>query len=152
MTDTTRFFQAIESGDVAQARVFLEQHPELVHARDSAGATALHIAAFHGNRELVSFLCEKGADLNARDGRFGATPSGWAIHYLRELGGLLAVEIEDVLHAIRTHDAAWVRRLVTRHPALINAVDREGKPLAAHARESGNCSIADLFDSSTRAA
>ncbi|HEY6945312.1 MAG TPA: hypothetical protein VI431_09255 [Candidatus Acidoferrum sp.] len=69
--------------------------------------------------------------MNARDGRFDATPSDWAIHYLRELGGLLAVEIEDVLHAIRTHDAAWAHRLVKRHPALINAVDREASTRAA---------------------
>jgi len=151
MTNTTRFFQAIESGDIAQARALLEKHPDLVHARDLAGATALHIAAFQGTRPLVSLLCEKGADLSARDGRFGATPSGWAIHCLRELGGLLAIEIEDVLHAIRTHDAAWVHRLVKRHPALVNAADAEGQPLAAHARESGDRAIADLFTSSTQA-
>jgi ankyrin repeat protein len=150
MTDTTRFFQAIVSGDVAQVRALLEEHPGLAHARDPEGATALHIAAFQGNRLLVSLLCAKGADLNARDARFGATPSGWAIHYLRELGGLLAIEIEDVLHAIRTHDALWAYRLVKRHPALINAADAEGKPLAAHARESGDRAIADLFVSSTR--
>jgi hypothetical protein len=152
MADTTRFFQAIESGDIEQASALLEESPELVYARDPELATALHIAAFQGNRPLVSLLCAKGADLNARDGRFGATPSGWAIHYLRELGGLLAIEVEDVLHAIRSRDAAWVRRLVTRHPALVNAVDAEGKPLAAHARESGDRAIADLFASSAHAA
>ncbi len=152
MTDTAQFFKAVDSGDVEKTRALLDQYPELVHARGPEGATALHLAAFQGNRALVSLLCAKGADLNARDERFGATPSGWAIHYLRELGGLLAIEIEDVLHAIRTRDAAWVRRLVERHPALINAADAQGKSLAAHARESGDTAIAGLFASSTRSA
>lgn len=89
-----------------------------------------------------------GAELDARDARFGATPYGWAIEYLRELGGLLAIEIEDVLYAIRTRDARWARRPVTRHPALVDAADAHGKPLAAYARESGDPEIADLFASS----
>ncbi|MGI8402860.1 MAG: hypothetical protein ACR2NS_14840 [Gemmatimonadaceae bacterium] len=63
------------------------------------------------HRHLMKVLLASVADLNARDGRFGATPSGWAIHYLRELGGLLAIEIEDVLHAIHTGDAKWPLRL-----------------------------------------
>ena len=89
------------------------------------------------------------ADLNARDSQHNATPSGWAIHYLREMGGLLAIEIEDVLFAIRRRDVDWVRRLVTRHPALIDAKDLNGTPLATHARDSGDPEIAAVFDSST---
>ena len=147
MAEVAQFFQAVESGDVDQVRALLDAHADLAQARDSDGATALHHAAFHGHRQLVTLLCASGADMNARDGRFDATPSGWAIHYLRELGGLLAIEIDDVLHAIRTRDAEWVRRLVIRHPALAHAKDAGGKPLAAHARETGDAAIADLFAS-----
>lgn len=150
MDALTSFFEAVESGDVAKARLLLAVHPELARARDAEGATALHHAAFLGYRELVELLLAGGAELNARDHRFGATPSGWAIHYLRERGGLLAIEIEDVLHAIRTRDAAWARRLVERHPALVGATDREGTPLAAHASESGDPAIAALFASAPR--
>jgi len=127
--------------------MLLRAHPELARARDADGATALHHAAFNGHRTLVAALLDAGADLNARDATHDATPSGWAIHYLRELGGLLTIEIEDVLYAIRTRDVAWTRRLVTRHPALIAATDPQGKPLAAHARESGDAAIAELFAS-----
>ena len=147
MSEIGQFFQAVESGDVERARILLAAHPELARARDAEGATALHYAAFHGHRPLVDLLLAAGAELNARDARFGATPSGWAIEYLRELGGLLAIEIEDVLHAIQTRDARWARRLVTRHPALVDATDAHGKPLAAHARESGDPEIAGLFAS-----
>lgn len=145
MADISRFFLAVESGDLEGVRALLAEHPELVHARDAGGATALHHATFNANHRLVALLLAAGADLNARDGTHGATPTGWAIHYLRELGGLLAIEIEDVLFAIRNREVAWVRRLVVRHPALRHATDREGKPLAAHAEESGDEAILRVF-------
>jgi len=147
MNPTEQFFQAVEAGDTERVRILLSENPELVRARDAGGATALHHAAFHAHRDIVSLLCSSGADLNARDTQFDATPAGWAIHYLRELGGLLAVEVEDALHAIRTRDVLWLRRLVSRHPVLRTAMDKHGKPLAEHARESGDLAIRALFDS-----
>ena len=42
--------------------------------------TALHWAAHTGLRHLVERLLNKGADVNLRDGRYNATPLGWAIH------------------------------------------------------------------------
>lgn len=118
----------------------------LAQARDEQGATALHHAAFEGRREIVELLLESGADINARDKRYDATPGGWALHYLRERGGLLAIEIEDALHAIRTRDVVWARRLVARHPALREAVDRDGKPLARHANDTGIPDLVRLFE------
>jgi hypothetical protein len=143
--DIAQLVAAVERGDAEQVTLMLDQRPDLVSARDDSGATALHHAAFHGHRSIVNLLISRGADVNARDLEHDATPSGWAIHYLRELGGLLAIEIEDTLYAIRNRDAGWVERLVTRHPALINATDVNGKPLAEHASESGVESIARLF-------
>jgi hypothetical protein len=90
-------------------------------------------------------LIAAGADVNARDGRYGATPAGWAVHTMRERGGLLAIEIEDVRFAIERGDADWVDRLVTRHPALLHAVDRDGRPLREQAEASGNARIERLF-------
>src|SRR5689334_4475661 len=138
-------FKAVEAGDSTRVGSLLASYTDLAGARDSGGATALHHAALHGHQAIVDLLLAAGADVNARDGRHHATPAGWAIEYLRERGGLLAFEIEDVLHAIRTHDRSWARRLVTRHPALSGAVDREGKRLADHARECGDPDIARLF-------
>ena len=142
---------AVESGDVDRVTRMLDLRPDLVSERDDTGATALHHAAFHGHRSIVNLLISRGADVNARDREHDATASGWAIHYLRELGGLLAIEIEDTLYAIRNHDVAWVERLVTRHPALIDATDVNGKALADHASESTVESIAELFAARRRA-
>ena len=145
--DVKQFFDTVERGDAERITRLLDQRPDLVISRDETGATALHVAAFHGHRSIVNLLISRGAEVNARDLEHDATPSGWAIQYLRELGGLLAIEIEDTLYAVRNRDAAWVERLVTRHPALIDATDVNGKPLAEHASESGIESIARLFSS-----
>jgi Ankyrin repeats (3 copies) len=150
MSDITQFFEAVNAGDSERVRFFLEANPGLIAARDADGATALHHAAFNGQRSMVDLLCEAGAELNARDGVHGATPTGWAIHYLRERGGLLAVEIADVLYAIESRDVKWAQRLVARHPWIVDAKDTGGKPVAAYARECGDPAIAALFASASQ--
>jgi ankyrin repeat protein len=53
--------------------------------------TALHEAALRGDAETCRWLVERGADRTAKDGRFSATPSGWATHAgHRELAADLA--------------------------------------------------------------
>src|SRR5512143_3812016 len=131
------FFAAVKSADTARVRELVAADPALVQARDEEGATALHHAAERGHRDIVRLLLENGAAINARDDRFNATPTGWAIEYLRGLGGLLAMEIEDTLFAIRERDVQWVRRLLSRRAALAWATDLGGKPLAQHATECG---------------
>ena len=145
MDDVQAFFSEVERGDLDTVRAMVSAAPKLVRARDATGATAVHVAALQGHREVVELLLASGAEVNARDDEFGATPAGWAIEYLREHGALLGVEIEDALFAIRRGDAELVERLVTRHPALRSAVDREGTRLAEHAAAAG-AAIGQLFE------
>jgi hypothetical protein len=44
---------------------------------------------------VVRAFVELGAGSNARDSEFAATPAGWAIEYLREMGGFQALELDD---------------------------------------------------------
>ncbi len=129
MTDFERLIEAAKRGDLADVRAILTAHghAELVNLnqRDPSGATALHHAAFGGHRSVVHELVSHGADINATDSQFGATPAGWAIEYLREMGGFLAIELDDFAHAIRRGDVEWVRRFLHRIPALRAAVTRK---------------------------
>lgn len=147
MGQLKKLIEAVERGDLAEVASILEGHPELVHERDQSGATALHYAAFGGHRPIVEQLVKRGADVNARDGRFGATPTGWAIEYLREMGGFLGIELNDFAHAIERGEAEWVRRFLHRFPALRTASDTEGRPFKVLAERSGNQEIAKLFQS-----
>ena len=145
MTDSRDLFTAVRSGDLVRVLDLLRRSPRLVSARDQEGATALHYATEGGNRAIVQALLDAGADINARDSRFEATPAGWAIEYLRQRGGLLGIEIEDTVLAITLGDAELVRRFVTRLPALRHAVGKDGTPLKDRARASGNSEIASAF-------
>ena len=107
----------------------------------------LHYAALTGHRQVVQLLIERGAKINSTDGQFGATPTGWAIEYLREMGGYLTIELDDFAHAIQLGDARWVTRFLERFPALRKASDTHGRPFHQLARETGNREIARLFES-----
>jgi ankyrin repeat protein len=145
MGQLENLIEAVERGDLADVTGILEVHPELVHERDESGATALHYAAFGGHRPIVEQLVKQGADLNATDGRFGATPTGWAIEYLREMGGFLGIELSDLAHAIQRGETEWVARFLHRFPALRSARDTQGKAFKVLAEQSGNQEIAKLF-------
>jgi ankyrin repeat protein len=146
MGDFDRLIEAAKSGDVAEVRSVALSHRELINQRDATGATALHYAAFGGHRGVVQALVEQGAEINAGDSQFGATPAGWAIEYLREMGGFLGIELDDLAYAIRRGDVEWVARFLKRFPALRKTCDNQGKPFKVLAQQSGNPEIVKLFE------
>jgi ankyrin repeat protein len=136
---------AVQRGAAVEVAAIIERNPKLVHEKDAEGATALHFAAFYGHSDVARALIAAGADVNARDGKFGATPAGWAIEYLRELGGLLGIELSDFAFALERGDAVWVARFLKRFPALRTASDAEGRPFRELALQSRNAEIIGLF-------
>jgi ankyrin repeat protein len=44
------------------------------------GGTPLHKAAWRGNPSMVELLLRLGAPVNVRDGQYGSSPLGWAVH------------------------------------------------------------------------
>jgi ankyrin repeat protein len=131
MSDLGELIEAVKRGDLEHARVILQSNERLANQRDESGATPLHD--------------ERGADVNSRDNQFGATPAVWAIEYLREMGGHLAIELDDLAYAIQLGDIQWVARFLKRFPSLRQASDTKGTPFQRLARESGNREIAGLF-------
>jgi hypothetical protein len=69
----------------------------------------------------------------------------WKRKYLREMGGYLALELDDLGYAIQSGDTRWVARFLKRFPSFREACDPEGTPFQQLARESGNREIAELF-------
>lgn len=147
MGDFEKLIEAAKRGDEADVRAIVQSHAELINQRDDVGATALHHAAFGGHRGVVRALVEHSAEINAADSEFGATPAGWAIEYLREMGGFLGIELADFAYAIERGDVDWVARFLKRFPALREASDAQGKPFKLLAEQSGNPEITKLFGS-----
>ena len=145
MDNLEKLINAIKLRDIDEIKTILDQDGNLVKMYDKTGATALHYAAFEGRREIVQLLLDRGADINSRDSQFGATPAGWAIEYLRERGGYLAIELRDFAYAIELGDPRWVARFLNRFPALRQGRDINGKPFRELAEESGNLELMALF-------
>jgi ankyrin repeat protein len=146
MSAINHFVIAIKDGNLPLVQSMLDEDPALANLYDTTGATPLHYAAFHGHQPIVRLLIEKGAGINNADSEFGATPAGWAIEYLRELGGHLGIELEDLSYAIQQGDVRWTTRFLQRFPALKNGRDKKGKPFRQLALESGNEEIIKLFE------
>jgi ankyrin repeat protein len=145
MNDLAALTKAIQQSDMNLVRTILDKKPELVQQLDETGATALHYATFNGQREIVELLLDRGAEINKLDTKFGATPAGWAIEYLRERGGYLGIELRDFSYAIECGDVRWVARFLKRFPALRVGADTNGTPFRQLAEESGNEEIEALF-------
>lgn len=99
---------AAEAGDLATVQTLVKSDRRLVQAKDWENLTPLHLAAFHGHKDVAEFLISQGANVNART-TSGVTP----LHMAAQIGS------QDVA------------QLLLDHKAKINAVDSNGwTPLA----------------------
>jgi cytohesin len=81
--------EAARQGNLEKVRTLVDKDPALVAARDKGGETPLHWAAFSGNVDLVRFLLEKGAEVDAKNAR-GLTPLAFTVAQDRiQAAGLL---------------------------------------------------------------
>lgn len=145
MSDLDNLIESVRQGNLERVRNILESNPNLANERDDSGATPLHYAALQGHRSIAELLVDRGADINSPDSQFGATPAGWAIEYLREKGGYLAIELDDLAYAVQSGDVRWAARFLKRFPQLYKASDTKGNPFQKLAQQSGNREIARLF-------
>ena len=70
-------FAAIEEQNLSNINTLISFHPNIVHARNSQGKTALHEAIEAENIEAMYFLIKNGADINAPTAS-GITPLHFA--------------------------------------------------------------------------
>ena len=76
---------AAAKGDLEKVRAHLAAETDINERAGEHESTALHAAAYYGNLEIVKFLIEKGADMNAKN-KHGQTPRdvAWHDHENRE--------------------------------------------------------------------
>jgi uncharacterized protein len=86
------FVYACMHGHIDAAQLLLQRGAEInaVPGGFDYAGTGLHYAALNGQRAMVEFLLQEGADPEVKDTKLGSTAAGWAEH-----GGHL--EIRDLL-------------------------------------------------------
>jgi ankyrin repeat protein len=113
MPDAKReIIKAAKAGDIAKVRFLLKSDADLVNALDTDGSTPLHCATWKGHAEIVAFLLDAGADVNAhnRNEHWGTTP----------------------LHAAAHANQAAIAQLLIEHGAEVNAQDLNGNTPMYH--------------------
>ena len=164
--------QAALDGAIETARAALEQgalvdDPTPPHTDPSKpstmseGATALMLAAFNGNTELVELLLDKKANVNAADvaGRtplmFGSSgPYDLTVELLLKRGA--EVNVRDkverftaLMFAAAEGNIAVVRVLL-EHGADAEAVDVDGDTALSFARQKGHKEVAALLEKAAK--
>lgn len=101
MDQLQALFEAIDAGDRAKVRTFLEHNPSLAKAKGKYELTALHRAAEKDQPEAAAALLAAGADLEAKVS-WGMTSLEWAAN----MGSRRAAEVFLHHGAHLTHWAA----------------------------------------------
>jgi ankyrin repeat protein len=75
--DLALLVEAAEHAEPAAVRLMLDVGFP-IESRLKKGGTALHAAAYAGRPDMIALLLSRGADMDARDGAWEATPVAWA--------------------------------------------------------------------------
>jgi prolyl 4-hydroxylase len=100
-TGTTTAHVAAQKGSLGELKAEINRKKDAIHARDENGWTPLHEGARSGHLDIVKYLVELGADVNATTSSGGGTALWWAketfgaegnpvIDFLESMGALNA--------------------------------------------------------------
>ena len=79
LTHSDSFLKLCADGCLFIVRAMVESHPKEMNAKDKFFRTPLHYAAMNNHLDVVQYLCEEGAAMEAR-GVSGWTSLHWAAH------------------------------------------------------------------------
>ena len=147
-----RLFDAAKTGDSAQVNALLEEDSRLAKASGyvrtslwGADAHALHVAVMHGRKDIVDLLLAHGADINARDEKYGFNALIHAIDladFMPEYAALGMVDFllergaeKDVWACAWLGDGAGVRERLDENPALVNEIGPGPSTLLSFCRD-----------------
>jgi ankyrin repeat protein len=111
-------YAAARLGRLDRLEELLSANPELVHARGGDGQTPLHFAK---TVEVVQYLLDRGADIDARDVDHESTAAQWMIRDRQEVARYLVWRgcATDILMAAALGDLSLVRKHLDTDPSCI---------------------------------
>jgi hypothetical protein len=110
---------AAHLGKLERLMALLDSQPELVHARGPDGQLPLHVA---GTVEVVDFLLDRGADIEARDIDHVATAAQYSVRRPEVCRRLIERGAEaDVFIGAALGDISVIERALVRSPESLRA-------------------------------
>jgi ankyrin repeat protein len=127
-------FSASKSADHATVLAMIKQDPNLVRAKGPYGASALHLAA---TPEVAQALLERGAEIEAVDDVYKATPLQWSLSeehaavvgYLLDRGASV-----DFWSACALDDTDRLATFLTESPQVVNELSSDKNVLRSDYR------------------
>lgn len=147
--------QAIHQGELEKIKTMLTKNPDLLEARNSDNLTPLHLASSSGNKPIVQFLIDRGADLHAGDNEGSnalhhAAGNGHMdiIQLLIDKGADLNIKDKNgmtALHftAIRNHLGCG--EFLIKQRADVNAQENNGRTSLFFTARNGNINFCRLL-------
>ncbi|KAL3910851.1 MAG: hypothetical protein SGILL_007525 [Bacillariaceae sp.] len=89
-TGSTVAHQAAQGGDLGTLKREVEKKKDLVNAKDRNGWSPIHEGVRSGHLDVVKYLVDSGADVNAMTGTGGGTPLYIAKTHLEEDNPIIA--------------------------------------------------------------
>ena len=118
-------WQAAVFGDLERIKEIVEKDPKIVNAKDKEdGQTPLHWVATQGHCEIVKYLIEKGADVNAKD-EYCWTPLHWATQE-KQLEAVKAI-CKSLLHDLNPQPQKFLELLSRKDTQKKTALDMAKK-------------------------
>lgn len=112
--------------DVAALLLDLGMSPDV----DDHGHRPLHAASSSDSPSVAALLIEHGAEIDAKEPKYGGTPLGWARHHERpRMIKLLSPVSRDVFSLAATGNVERLRQVLTAEPELARTVNWSMTPL-----------------------
>jgi ankyrin repeat protein len=153
--DESILFDACRRGNLQEVEKIYTANPDLIHAADFKGFTALIIAAYNDQPELVQFILEKGANPDAQDmagntALMGASFKGYTgiVEQLLNAGADVNLRNSNGAPALTfaaTFGHLGIAELLLQKGADITLADARGKTPADHARIQENEAMLELL-------
>jgi ankyrin repeat protein len=113
-------FEAVEAGEVKKVKSALENGFVEINAQNKDGETILMLAAYRGDKDMVIFLLEEGAD------PFGPKLSFAKNQEMVDLLEAARALVREFFDAVRSGNTEMVQVLLSRGSVKINARDSFG--------------------------
>jgi ankyrin repeat protein len=155
MDNKEELFNQIRNGNSKAMEILLKNNPKFLEIQDERGSTPLLLAAYYGHVDMVEFLLDKGAQVDALDGSGNTALMGVCFKGFTPIAEKLinaganvnqknAMGATCLIYAV-TFNRKEIAELLLKNGADASVKDARGKTAMDLVMEQGNNELEDLL-------